>query len=175
MRSRVLLAATLCLILARSPAGAITPSDYFAPPITMYAFTDFWLVRPLDLAVLPFTMTTWVCSLPITAASGTTREAYDLLMRQPAEHLMARPLGQFWEWENRDQNRPVVIKFKDSSYKMALLSPEQERKYHAALKDHENRMEAIEREEEIPQQDRDDLVAGEELRWKNFVDLLLSL
>ena len=174
MRSRVLLAATLCLILAHSPAGAITPSDYFAPPITMYAFTDFWLVRPLDLAALPFTTATWVCSLPITAASGTTSEAYDLLMRQPAEHLMARPVGQFWEWENRDQNRPVVIKFKDS-YAMADLSPEQERKYRAALKDHENRMKAIEREEELPQQDRDNLVEGEEKRWENFVRLLMSL
>ena len=174
MRSRVLLAGTLCLILAQSPGGAISPSDYFAPPITMYAFTDFWLVRPLDLAVLPFTMTTWVCSLPITAASGTTREAYDLLMRQPAEHLMARPVGQFWEWDNRDQNRPVVIKFKDS-YAMADLSPEQERKYRAALKDHENRMKAIEREEELPQQDRDNLVEGEEKRWENFVRLLMSL
>jgi hypothetical protein len=174
MRSRVLLAATLCLILARSPAGAVTPSDYFAPPITMYAFTDFWLVRPLDLAALPFTTATWVCSLPITAASGTTSEAYDLLMRQPAEHLMARPVGQFWEWDNRDQNRPVVIKFKDS-YAMADLSPEQERKYRAALKDHENRMKAIEREEELPQQDRDNLVQGEEKRWENFVRLLMSL
>jgi hypothetical protein len=174
MRSRVLLAGTLCLILAQSPGGAISPSDYFAPPITMYAFTDFWLVRPLDLAVLPFTMTTWVCSLPITAAAGTTSEAYDLLMRQPAEHLMARPVGQFWEWDNRDQNRPVVIKFKDS-YAMADLSPEQERKYRAALKDHENRMKAIEREEELPQQDRDNLVEGEEKRWENFVRLLMSL
>ena len=174
MRSRVLLAGTLCLILAQSPGGAISPSDYFAPPITMYAFTDFWLVRPLDLAVLPFTMTTWVCSLPITAAAGTTSEAYDLLMRQPAEHLMARPVGQFWEWDNRDQNRPVVIKFKDS-YAMADLSPEQERKYRAALKDHENRMKAIEREEELPQQDRDNLVEGEERRWENFVRLLMSL
>ena len=174
MCSRVLLAGTLCLILARSPAGAISPSDYFAPPITMYAFMDFWVVRPIDLAALPFTMTTWVCSLPITAASGTTSEAYDLLMRQPAEHLMARPVGQFWEWDNRDQNRPVVIKFKDS-YAMADLSPEQERKYRAALKDHENRMKAIEREEELPQQDRDNLVEGEEKRWENFVRLLMSL
>lgn len=174
MRSRAFLLVTLCLVLVQAPAGAISPSDYFAPPITMYAFTDFWLVRPLDLAALPFTTATWVCSLPITAASGTTIEAYDLLMRQPAEHLMARPVGQFWEWENRDQNRPVVIKFKDS-YAMADLSPEQERKYRAALKDHENRMKAIEREEELPQQDRDNLVQGEEKRWENFVRLLMSL
>jgi hypothetical protein len=36
-------------------------------------------------------------------------------------------------------------------------------------------MKAIEREEELPQQDRDNLVEGEEKRWENFVRLLMSL
>jgi hypothetical protein len=153
---------------------AEAPSDYFAPPETMYSFADFWFVRPMDLAVLPITATTWLMSLPVTAASGTSAQAYDLLIKDVSQHMMQRPLGQFWDWENRDQTRPVVIKFKDS-FSMADLSPQQERKYRAALKDHEARIKAIEREQSIPQEDRDDLARGEERRWQNVVRLLLSL
>jgi hypothetical protein len=114
---------------------AEAPSDYFTPPETMYSFADFWVVRPLDLAVLPITATTWVVSLPVTAASGTSDQAYDLMIRQLAQHMMKRPMGQFWDWENRDQSRPVVIKFSDG-YSMAELTPEQERKYRRALQEH---------------------------------------
>lgn len=153
---------------------AEAPSDYFAPPEAMYSFADFWVVRPLDLAVLPLTATTWVASLPVTAASGTSDQAYDLLIRQLTQHMMKRPLGQFWDWENRDQSRPVVIKFTDG-YSMAELSPEQERKYRRALEEHEERILAIERAEEVPQKDRDALARGEERRWENVVRLLLSL
>ena len=153
---------------------AEAPSDYFAPPEAMYSFADFWVVRPLDLAVLPLTATTWVASLPVTAASGTSDQAYDLLIRQLTQHMMKRPLGQFWDWENRDQSRPVVIKFTDG-YSMAELSPEQERKYRRALQEHEERILAIERAEEVPQKDRDALARGEERRWENVVRLLLSL
>ncbi|MDA0324479.1 MAG: hypothetical protein O2830_02420 [Verrucomicrobia bacterium] len=153
---------------------AEAPSDYFVPPEAMYSFADFWVVRPLDLAVLPLTATTWVASLPVTAASGTSDQAYDLLIRQLTQHMMKRPLGQFWDWENRDQSRPVVIKFTDG-YSMAELSPEQERKYRRALQEHEERILAIERAEEVPQKDRDALARGEERRWENVVRLLLSL
>jgi len=153
---------------------AEAPSDYFAPPETMYSFADFWFVRPMDLAVLPITATTWLISLPVTAASGTSDQAYDLLIKDLSQHMMQRPLGQFWDWENRDQTRPVVIKFQDS-FSMADLTPQQERKYRTALKDHEARIMAIEREQSIPQEDRDDLARGEERRWQNVVRLLLSL
>ena len=153
---------------------AEAPSDYFAPPETMYSFADFWVVRPLDLAVLPLTATTWVVSLPVTAASGTSDQAYDLMIRQLAQHMMKRPMGQFFDWENRDQSRPVVIKFSDG-YSMAELTPEQERKYRRALQEHEDRIVAIERASEIPQEDRDALSLGEERRWENVVRLLLSL
>ena len=155
-----------------SRAGA--PSDYFAPPETMYSFADFWIVRPMDLAVLPITAATWLVSLPVTAASGTSEQAYDLMIKDLSQHMMQRPLDQFWDWENRDQTRPVVIKFKDS-FSMADLSPQQERKYRAALKEHEARIQAIEREQDLPQHDRDDLARGEERRWENVVRLLLSL
>jgi hypothetical protein len=60
------------------PLQAAPPSDYFTPPETMYAFADFWIVRPLDLAVLPITALTWVASLPVTAASGTQEQAEKL-------------------------------------------------------------------------------------------------
>jgi hypothetical protein len=153
---------------------AMPPSDYFTPPETMYSFADFWVVRPLDLAVLPLTATTWVVSLPVTAASGTSDQTYDLMIRDLTQHMMKRPMGQFWEWENRDQSRPVVIKFADG-YSMADLSPEQERKYRRALQEHEERILAIERAQDVPEKDRQALVRGEERRWENTIRLLLSL
>ena len=150
------------------------PGDYFTPPETMYAFADFWIVRPLDLAVLPITSLTWVASLPVTAASGTQEQAYDLLIKNTSQHMMARPLGSYFDWENRDQSRPVVIQFRDS-YAMADLTPQQERKYRNALKDHKARVEAIERESSLPETDREELVAAEERRWESIVRVLLSL
>ena len=156
------------------PLPAAPPGDYFTPPETMYAFADFWIVRPLDLAVLPITALTWVASLPVTAASGTQEQAYNLLIRDTSQHMMARPLGSYFDWENRDQSRPVVIQFKDS-YAMADLTPQQERKYRNALKDHQARVEAIERESSLPKIDREELVAAEERRWESIVRVLLSL
>jgi len=58
---------------------------------------------------------------------------------------------------------------------MAELTPEQERKYRRALQDHEERILAIERASDIPQEDRDALARGEERRWENVVRLILSL
>jgi hypothetical protein len=156
------------------PLRAAPPGDYFTPPETMYAFADFWIVRPLDLAVLPITALTWVASLPVTAASGTQEQAYNLLIRDTSQHMMARPLGSYFDWENRDQSRPVVIQFKDS-YAMADLTPQQERKYRNALKDHQARVDAIERETSLPKIDREELVAAEERRWESIVRVLLSL
>jgi len=156
------------------PLRAAPPGDYFTPPETMYAFADFWIVRPLDLAVLPITALTWVASLPVTAASGTQEQAYNLLIRDTSQHMMARPLGSYFDWENRDQSRPVVIQFKDS-YAMADLTPQQERKYRNALKDHQARVEAIDRETSLPKIDREELVAAEERRWESIVRVLLSL
>lgn len=156
-------------VLRAEPLG-----NYFTPPETMYSFADFWIVRPLDLAVLPVTAATWVCSLPVTAASGTSERYYDMLIKEPSQHLMQRPLGSFFEWENRDKSRPVVIQFNDS-YTMAELSPDQERKYRLAYKQHQERVLAIEREESLPEEDRQGLALGEEKRWENVVRLLLSL
>ena len=165
----LLLAAVLPSPLRAGPSG-----DYFTPPETMYAFADLWIVRPLDLVVLPITSLTWVASLPVTSVSGTREQAFDLLLKNPSQHMVSRPLGSYFEWENRDQSRPVVIQFRNS-YAMAELTPQQESKYRNALKEHQARVEAIERENSLPEKDREDLVVAEERRWESVVRVLLSL
>jgi len=156
------------------PLRAAPPGDYFTPPETMYAFADFWFVRPLDLAVLPIGTATWLVSLPLAVANGYEDRSYDIFVKNTTGHMLERPLGSYFDWENRDQSRPVVIQFKDS-YAMADLTPQQERKYRNALKDHKARVEAIERETSLPEKDREELVSAEERRWESVVRVLLSL
>ena len=152
------------------------PSDLFEPDLTMYSFADLWVIRPVSLAVLPLTATIFAASLPVTAGAGTESAArsYEVLVGDPAQFLAARPLGSFFDWENRDKTRPVVIKFPEG-YTVAELSPQQERRYRTALKEHEERIMAIERETELPEVDRKTLAAAEERRWENVLRLLLSL
>ena len=158
------------------PARAVPPADYFEPDLTMYSFADFWVVRPLSAAVLPLTMTTFAVGAPATAGSGqdSVQRSYDILVGDPAQFLMARPLGSFFEWENRDKTKPVVIKFPDG-YTVAELAPQQERRYRVALQEHKERILAIERETDLPENDRKALAAAEERRWENVLRLLLSL
>jgi len=155
---------------------AVPPSDYFEPDLAMYSFADFWVIRPLTAAVLPLTMTTFAVGAPATAGSGkeSVQRSYDILVGDPAEFLAARPLGSFFDWENRDKTKPVVIKFPDG-YTVAELSPQQERRYRVALREHQERILAIERETELPEKDRQTLAAAEERRWENVLRLLLSL
>lgn len=157
-------------------ARALPPSDYFEPDLTMYSFADLWVIRPISAAILPVTMTTFTVGAPLTAGSGrdSVQRSYDLLVGDPAQFLMARPLGSFFDWENRDRTKPVVIKFPDG-YTMAELSPQQERRYRVALQDHEARIRAIEDEKELPEADRKALVGSEERRWEKVLRLLLSL
>jgi len=159
-----------------SPARSLPPADLFEPDLTMYSFADLWAIRPLTLAVLPITTTTFVASVPVTAGSGrdSVSRSYDILVGDPSQFLAARPLGSFFDWENRDKTRPVVIKFPDG-YTLAELTPQQERRYRVALKEHEERVLAIEREVELPESDRQALVAAEDRRWENVLRLLLSL
>ena len=165
----------LCFGLG-SPARAVPPSDYFEPDLTMYSFADLWVVRPLTAAVLPLTMTTFAAGVPVTAGSGvdSVRRSYDILVGDPAGFLAARPLGSFFDWENRDKTKPVVIKFPEG-YTVAELSPQQERRYRVALQEHKQRIMAIERETDLPESDRKALAAAEERRWENVLRLLLSL
>jgi hypothetical protein len=155
---------------------ALPPSDYFEPELTMYSFADAFLIRPITLGILPLTGTTFAASLPFTAGGGTESAArsYDILLGDPAEYLAARPLGSFFQWENRDRTRPVVIRFPDG-YTVAELSPQQERQYRTALQEHHARILAIERETELPEKDRQSLAAAEERRWENVLRVLLSL
>jgi hypothetical protein len=44
-----------------------------------------------------------------------------------------------------------------------------------ALREHQQRILAIERETELPEKDRQTLAAAEERRWENVLRLLLSL
>ena len=158
------------------PARAVPPSDYFEPDLAMYCFADFWVVRPLSAAVLPLTVTTFAAGAPATAGSGrdSVQRSYDILVGDPAQFLMARPLGSFFDWENRDKAKPVVIKFPEG-YTVAELSPQQERRYRVALQEHKERIMAIERETDLPESDRKALAAAEERRWENVLRLLLSL
>ena len=165
------------LLLALVPwAKALPPSDYFEPDQTMYAFADLWVVRPVSAAVLPLTMTTFAVGAPLTAGSGrgSVQRSYDILVGDPAQFLMARPLGSFFDWENRDRTKPVVIKFPDG-YTLAELSPQQEQRYRVALQEHQDRIMAIERETDLPESDRKALAAAEERRWENVLRVLLSL
>jgi len=157
-------------------AKALPPSDYFEPDLTMYSFADLWVIRPVTAAVLPLTMTTFAVGAPLTAGSGrdSVQRSYDILVGDPAQFLMARPLGSFFDWENRDKTKPVVIKFPDG-YTVAELAPQQERRYRVALQEHKERILAIERETDLPENDRKALAAAEERRWENVLRLLLSL
>ena len=160
--------------LFSSLARALPPADYFETDQAMYSFADFWVVRPLDIGMIPLTSLTWVASLPLTSISGSAERSYSVLVQDPAEHLVKRPLGSFFDWENRDQTRPVVIKF-SGSYTLAELSPAQEIRYRDALKSHEERLRAIENESGLSEADRQLLVAGEEKRWEDLLRRLLSL
>lgn len=167
----------LVLLGALAPWGrALPPTDYFEPDLTMYSFADLWVIRPVSAAVLPLTMTTFAVGAPVAAGSGrdSVQRSYDILVGDPAQFLMARPLGSFFEWENRDKTKPVVIKFPDG-YTVAELSPQQEQRYRVALQEHKDRIMAIEKETELPEADRKSLAAAEERRWENVLRLLLSL
>ena len=169
--------AALFLFFGLSPwVKALPPADYFEPDLTLYCLTDLLVVRPLDLAMLPLTTSTFAVSVPVTAGSGSDSVArsYDILVGDVSQHLMARPLGSFFDWENRDKTRPVVVQF-PGSYTVAELSPQQERRYRAALKEHKARVEAIGRESELPEVDRKKMIKAEERRWENVLRLLLSL
>jgi len=158
------------------PVRALPPSDYFEPDLAMYSFADLWVVRPLSLAVIPLTTTTFAAGVPFNAVAGqdSVSRSYNVLVGEPSEFLIRRPLASFFDWENRDKTKPVVIQFPDG-YTVAELSPQQERRYRQALKDHQERIMAIERETALPESDRHALAAAEERRWENVLRLLLSL
>lgn len=168
---------TILILAAMAPWGrALPPSDYFEADLDMYSFADLWVVRPVTAAVLPLTITTFAVGAPVVAGSGSesVQRSYDILVGEPSQFLMARPLGSFFDWENRDKTKPVVIKFPDG-YTVAELSPQQERRYRAALREHQERIMAIEKETELPEADRKSLAAAEDRRWENMLRLLLSL
>jgi len=167
----------LVLLGAFAPWGrALPPTDYFEPDLAMYSFADVWVVRPLSLAVIPLTATTFAAGVPFHAVGGedSVSRSYSILVGDLAEFLISRPVASFFDWENRDKTKPVVIQFPDG-YTVAELSPQQERRYRQALREHHERIMAIERETALPEKDRHALAAAEERRWENVLRLLLSL
>lgn len=167
----------LVLLGALAPwAKALPPTDYFEPDLAMYSFADVWVVRPLSLAMIPLTAATFTAGVPFNAVGGedSVSRSYSILVGEPAEFLISRPVASFFEWESRDKSKPVVIQFPDG-YTVAELSPQQERRYRQALAEHKERIMAIERETELPEADRKSLAAAEERRWENVLRLLLSL
>ena len=167
----------LALALALGPTSrALPPTDYFEPDLAMYSFADVWFVRPLTMALIPLTAGTFVAGVPFNAVGGedAVARSYDLLVGDPAEFLVSRPVASFFDWENRDRSKPVVIQFPDG-YTVAELAPQQERRYRVALQEHKQRIRAIEQEVDLPEKDRQALVAAEERRWENVLRLLLSL
>ena len=166
----------MLMIVMSCPGRALPPSDFFEPDLTMYSFADLFFVRPITLATLPITSTTFAASLPFTAGAGkdSAARSYEILVGEPAQYLESRPLGSFFDWENRDKTKPVVIRFPEG-YSVAELSPQQERRYRVALREHEERITAIEKEIDLPESDRKSLAAAEERRWANVLRLLLSL
>lgn len=167
----------LVAVLAWLPVcRALPPTDYFEPDLAMYSFADVWVVRPLTMAVIPLTATTFAAGVPFSAAGGedSVARSYNILVEDPAEFLVKRPVASFFEWESRDRSKPVVIQFPDG-YTLAELSPQQERRYRQALAEHHERIMAIERETTLPEKDRQALAAAEERRWENVLRLLLSL
>ena len=164
------------LMVSAPCARALPPSDFFEPDMTMYSFADLWVVRPLAAAILPLTATTFAAGAPVAVGSGkeALERSYNVLVSDPAEFLASRPLGSFFDWENRDKTRPVVIRF-SGSFAVAELSSSQEQRYRAALKSHEARMEAIQKEADLPESERERLIQGEEQRWEDLVRRLLSM
>lgn len=59
--------------------------------------TDIFLARPFTFAAGLLGTAIWVVSLPITAPTRTTTEAYDALVRHPWDLTFKRELGDFKE------------------------------------------------------------------------------
>ena len=169
---KILMVALLCL---EAPGvRALPPVESFQPDMTMYGFADLFAIRPLDMAILPITSGTWALSLPFTAGSKSAQRSYEILVRDPAQHLSARPLGSFSEWNNRDRKKPVLIQL-SSGYVLAELTPEQQRRYQVARRQYEERSAIIEKEDVLSEKEREALLQGEARRWDNLIRLLLSL
>ena len=92
-RTVLILAATLSLTpcLARAGDGDNRPN----PPATAGATTaDLLLARPGGAVATVLGAAVFVVGLPFTLINGSTEQAAQTLVVQPANYTFARPLGQ---------------------------------------------------------------------------------
>lgn len=89
-RAILILAATLMFVL--HPAGA---EDRSEPDVTAgAAATDLLVARPGGVAATVLGAAIFVVGLPFTLISGSTEQAAQTLVVQPANYTFSRPLGQ---------------------------------------------------------------------------------
>jgi len=89
----------LCIVsLLVMPMGASAMTNSARPPQTVGADTmvaDIVAVRPLQLASLIMGTAVFVVSLPFSALGNNVDQAYEMMMKEPAQLLFKRPLGSF--------------------------------------------------------------------------------
>ncbi|MCC8987629.1 MAG: hypothetical protein LM523_07980 [Candidatus Contendobacter sp.] len=89
-RAILILAATL--MFAFHPAGA---EDRSEPDVTAgAAATDLLVARPGGVAATVLGAAIFVVGLPFTLINGSTEQAAQTLVAQPARYTFSRPLGQ---------------------------------------------------------------------------------
>jgi hypothetical protein len=80
------------LVLTAAPSQAEEYGWRFAATTT-----DIFIARPFTFLATILGGAIWTVSLPITAPTRTSREAFDALVRQPWDLTVNRELGDFTE------------------------------------------------------------------------------
>lgn len=87
-----ILAATLTL--AGGLAGAQDDPSYLPPPSADATAADLLIARPGGLAATVLGAAVFVVGLPFTLINGSTGQAAQQLVVQPAQYTFTRPLGE---------------------------------------------------------------------------------
>jgi len=88
----ILLISGLMLIPFSSSALAQDQSLFEENSAEQMVF-DFFLVRPLGIAVTAVGTAVFIVSLPFSASGGNVKEAFCKMIAEPAQFTFARPLG----------------------------------------------------------------------------------
>jgi len=88
MKTKVLTAVCAVALLMSGTSRALAQDD---PAVDMLA--DFLVVRPACLVATVVGSAFFVLSLPISAASGSVKQAKHILVCAPARATFSRPLG----------------------------------------------------------------------------------
>ena len=87
-----ILAATLTL--TASLASAQDDPSYLPPPSADATAADLLIARPGGLVATVLGATVFVVGLPFTLINGSTGQAAQQLVVQPAQYTFTRPLGE---------------------------------------------------------------------------------